>query len=642
MTTPNTPFYIPQAAQDALIQYFRQTVDASFNVANLRPRFEYIDKEYIRENKLMVEDANAVAANKAGNKRKIQDIVIPIIEPQIETAHAYLTSVFLTGLPMFGVVSKAINANEALQLEAIISNQSLNPTNPWTRQFSKFFRHGLKYNFSAVEVDWCTQKTISIVTDTKFDSTGAQGKPQEVVWQGNTVKCLDPYNTLFDPRVDIAEQHTKAEYTGYVEMRNRVALMQELAALPMRMNYTKAMESGSNQSEWVNRLYYVPQVFIENFNYSKMTGLMDWNAWAFGGNRGVNDIKIKFKNLYYKVTRYCRIVPADFGINVPGAREVQIWKFITVNDSYIVFAERQTNGHQFLPIIFGQPHEDGLNLQTKSLAQKMIPFQDLGSAHANAHLAARRRAVADRMLYDPSRISPGDINSDSPTAKIPCRPSMYGQPLEKAVYQIPFKWEESRGVMADVKEVFQFAELVSGQNKVQQGQFVKGNKTKSEFEDTMGKSSGRQQTQAILIEAQVMQPIKHIVKMNILQYQPPGKVYNYATKEQVDVKPQDLRTKALEFTVSDGIMPSDKILDSDTMSVLIQTVGSSEQLSEEWNVGGILAHLVKSKGVDIDQYRWTAEEKQQRQQRMLERLKAEGEAVNRGKAQGEVQNGTQV
>lgn len=640
MTTPNTPFYIPQTAQDALIQYFRQTVDASFNIVNLRPRFEYIDKEYIRENQLMVESTNAKAANMAGNKRKIQDIVIPIIEPQIETAHAYLTSVFLTGLPMFGVASNAANASEALQYESIISEQSLNPLNPWTRQFSKFFRHGLKYNFSALEVDWCIQKTWSIVTDTKFDPTGAKGKPQEIQWQGNTVKCLDPYNTLFDPRVDLTEQHIKGEYAGYVEMYNRVALMQKLAAMPMRMNYTKAMES-TNNNEWVNRLFYIPQVFIENFNYARFTGMMDWNQWAFGG-QGVRDIKVQYKSLYYVVTRYCRLVPYDFGLNVPNAKEVQIWKFITVNDRYIVYAERQTNAHGFLPIIFGQPNEDGLNMQSKSLAQKMIPFQDLGSAHANAHLAARRRAVGDRMIYDPSRISPNDINSDSPTAKIPCRPSMYGQPLEKAIYQIPFKWEETRGVMADVSEVFKFAELVSGQNKVQQGQFVKGNKTKSEFEDTMGKSSGRQQTQAILIEAQVMQPVKHIIKMNILQYQPPGKIYNRTTKAEVEINPKDLRAKAMEFTVSDGLMPSDKIIDGDTLGMLIQVLGTSEQMAEEYNVGGVVAHLVKSRGTDIDQYKWTDQEKLERHQRQLEVLKAQGEAVNKGKAKGEVQNGSQV
>lgn len=637
MATGNQPYFLPQGSQDALINYFRQTVEASFNIINLRQRFEYIDKEYVRENQMVVEAANAKAANRAGNKRKIDDVIIPVIEPQIETAHAFLSSVFLTGLPMFGVVANKDNASEALQMEAVISKQSLNPASPWTRQFSKFFRDGLKYNFSSVEVEWAVEKTWSLISDSAY---GTKGKPKEIVWEGNKIKRLDPYNTIFDPRVDLCEQHTKAEFSGYVELYNRVALMQKLAGLSFRMNYTKAMESGP-QNPLVERLYYVPQVFVENFNYARMTGLMDWNQWAFGG-QGVADIKIRFRNLYMVVTRYCRIVPKDFGLNVPNSAEVQIWKFITVNDNFIVFAERQTNAHNFTPIIFGQPNEDGLNLQTKSLAQKMIPFQDLASAHGNAHLAARRRAVADRMLFDPSRISPSDINSDSPSAKIPCRPSMYGQPLEKAVYQIPFRWDETRGVMADVREVAAFADLVSGQNRVQQGQFVKGNKTKSEFEDTMGKSSGRQQSQAILLEAQVFAPVKHIVKLNILQYQPPATIVGYQSKQPVEVKPAELRAKEILFQVSDGIMPSDKIMDSDTMSVLIQMVGSSEQLAEEYNIGDITAHLVKTKGIDIDQYKWTDAQKQQRQQMQLQRLQAEGKATNVGKAQGEQANGGQV
>lgn len=640
MAAPREPIYfLPQKSQDALIEYFKQTVAASFDIVNLRNRFEYIDLEYYRENQLHVESLQAKAANQAGNKRKIQDAVIPIIEPQVETAHSYLCSVFLTGMPMFGVVSDEENADEALQLETVIENQSINPSSPWTRQFSMFFRDGLKYNFSAVEVDWCVEKTWSVVTDTNFDTTGAKGKPQEINWQGNKVKRIDPYNTLFDLRVPISEQHISAEFVGYVEMYNRPSLMSKLMALPNRMNYTKAMEC-EPVNTMLERLYYIPRVFTENFTYTRMVGMMDWNSWAFGA-KGIGDMRIRFKNLYYLVTRYCRIVPADFGMTVPNAKQVQIWKFVTVNDQVLVFAERQTNAHNLLPIIFGQPIEDGLNLQTKSLAQKLIPMQDLGSAHANAHLAARRRAVSDRMLYDPSRVNEKDINSDSPTAKIPCRPNAYGQPLEKAVYPFPFKWEESRGVMADVREVFSYSELIAGQNKAQQGQFVKGNKTKSEFEDIMGKASGRQQTQAIHIEAQVMMPCKHIIKYNILQYQPAGEMYSSTTKQPVKINPQELRKKALIFKISDGLMPSDKILDADTMAVALQMAGQpGSPLSEEYNAGKIAVHLIKSKGVDLDQYKYTDEEKKQRQQMMLERIQAETNAKQQPQPMG-ARNGAQ-
>src|SRR5258706_6605961 len=361
---------------------------------------------------MQVESAQSRAANQGGDKRKIQDIVIPLVEPQCETALAYLTGVFLSGNPIFGVVSDAANINQAKQMEAILSENSIR--GGWARQFLMFFLDGLKYNFQAMEVDWCTEKIYTLETDAAFSTS--QGKPKEVVWSGNKLKRMDPYNTIFDPRAKVAEQHIKAEFVGYVELFNRVALSQFLQALPYRMNVTKAFESmpqglpsTANQS-----LYYIPEVFTENFSLAKMSGMMNWDSWATGGKSV--DVRIRFKNLYCLCVRYCRIIPADFDMQVPARNQVQIWKIITVNDAVVVYIERMTNVHNYLPIIFGQPMEDGLNFQTKSFAQKQIPLQDLASALANSKLAARRRLVADRGLYDPSRIREADINSEIPSA----------------------------------------------------------------------------------------------------------------------------------------------------------------------------------------------------------------------------------
>ena len=99
----------------------------------------------------------------------------------------------------------------------------------------------------------------------------------------------------------------------------------------------------------------------------------------------------------------------------------------------VIYAERQTNIHNFLPIIFGQPLEDGLGYQTKSFAQNLQSVQDMTSALWNGKIASARRALADRVLYDPSKIKPEDINSDNPAAKIPCKSAAYGGNLAQAV-----------------------------------------------------------------------------------------------------------------------------------------------------------------------------------------------------------------
>jgi hypothetical protein len=610
-------YAIPQKVQDSLIQFCKSTVEGSFANVDLRGRFEYIDREYIRENTMAVDQhAQSAGANRMGNKRKIQDIVIPIVEPQVETSLSYLTSVFLTGNPMFGVVADAERIDAAKQFEAVISENSIR--GGWTRELMMFFRDGLKYNFSAVAVEWETEKTYGIETDAKY---GAEGKPKEVVWQGNKIKRLDPYNTIFDLRVPITRQHLEAEFVGYVELKNRVALAEFLHRLPFRMNVTKAYESvPGNTTNNAATLYYIPEVFTENMSNHKLTGMMNWDAWASAGK--TLDIQQKFKNLYVVVTRYVRIIPSDFGMQVPARGSCQIWKLITVNDQVLVFAERMSNAHGMLPVLFGQPIEDGLNLQTKSFAQKQIPMQDIASSLANSKLAARRRLVADRGLFDPSRIREADINSDNPSAKIPVRPTAYGQDLSKAYYQIPFRDEQTGTLMQDVREVVNYSDLLSGQNRAQQGQFVKGNKTKEEYEDTMGKSSGRQQTMAINLEAQVFTPLKEILKYNILQFQPAGDVYSYEDKKVYNVNPVELRKTVMQFKVSDGMIPSDKIIDSKLYEVSMQVMGSAPAIGEDYKIGDMFAYLMKLKGADLTPFKYTAEEKKQRQDNQMKMMEA--------------------
>ena len=68
----------------------------------------------------------------------------------------------------------------------------------------------------------------------------------------------------------------------------------------------------------------------------------------------------------------------------------------------------------------------------------------------------------------------------------------------------------------------------------------------------MDKADARNVMKAAFLEAQVFFPVKEIIKLNILQYQPTGEVFNYETGELVKVDPLLLRKKALEFKVADG------------------------------------------------------------------------------------------
>ena len=242
--------------------------------------------------------------------------------------------------------------------------------------------------------------------------------------------------------------------------------------------------------------YYIPAINPDALIQKNPRATTDWMAWAGLAGKTNN---IQYKNMYEVTTLYARILPSDFNLRVPSANTPQIWKFIIVNHQVLIYAERQTNAHGLLPILFGQPYEDGLGYQTKSLANDVTPMQDISTALAASWLASRRRAISDRCLYDPSRVAAEHINSPNPSAKIPVKPAAYGKPLSEAVFPFPFRDDQAQIAMSEMQQIQQFAYQVTGQNQAKQGQFVKGNKTLHEYNDVMTHSNGNDEKIALLL-----------------------------------------------------------------------------------------------------------------------------------------------
>ena len=566
-----------------------------------------IDKLYMRELDRTMQDAKAKLANATGDPTKYQNIIVPLVLSSVEAAVTYQTSVFLTGVPLFGVSSTAANADAALQMESIIDEQSIR--GGWARELQLLFRDGFKYNFGAVEVDWTRKKIFSPETELEFSPN--QAKPVETYWEGNTLKRLDPYNIIFDARYKPTELSARGEFVGYTELISHVELRQYMYELSYKMNSKQAYESGpASVGSSFPYDFYIPQLNPTALLDQKTFASVDWLAWAGLAERKTN---ISFKNTYFRTTFYARIVPADFGIASPAAHVPQIWKFVIINNQVIIYAERQTNAHNLIPIMFIQPHEDGLGYQTKSLARNAEPFQSVASALVNSAIQARRRSISDRGLYDPTRVDAKQINNESASAKIPVKPAAYGKPLSEAYYPIPYRDEQSAQAMQDLQVMYRMNEHVTGQNQAQQGQFVKGNKTLFEYQDVMQNAAGRSQAISILLETQFFTPLKELLKLNVLQYQQTAEVFNREIEQVIPIDPITLRQATLAFKVSDGLVPASKQMNSEAFQSAVQTIAAVPQLAGAYNLGPMFSYLFKSQRADVAQFEKTQEELQYEQ-----------------------------
>lgn len=605
----STPIPLKAQSQAAFIEYYKSVQSLqNYTREEGRARLERIDRQYQREVDYTEDQKRAKQANTQGDPTRFQNMVVPIIMPQVEAAVTHQASVYLTGHPLFGVVSTPAFIDEAKQMEAVIEDNSIR--GGWTRELMLFFRDGFKHNLSYLEIDWADEVTYAIETNVQASTT--QGTPKEVIWSGNRVRRLDPYNTFVDTRVPLAEVYKRGEFAGYTQFMSRIELKSFIATLPDKItsNIRPAFESGTgvmaNASNSGAMNYYVPDINCSVADEATKQSGTNWMRWA-----SLEESKkdaIKYKDGYELTTLYCRVLPSEFELKVPKANTPQIYKLYIVNHEHIIYAELQTNAHGYLPILCGQPLEDGLNYQTKSLAENGEPFQQLATSYMTSIIHSRRRSVTDRVLFDPSRITAAHINSPNPSAKIPVRPAAYGKNIGESVYQFPYRDDQAATSMQQIQTVIGLANGLAGQNQAQQGQFVKGNKTLHEFESVMANANGRDQLASILYEAQVFVPLKHILKLNILQYQGGTTIFDRDAEVAVEIDPVALRKAVMEFKVSDGLTPTDKLINSDTFAVALQVLGSSPQIGAGYNIAQLFSYMMKTQGAKITAFEKSAEQ----------------------------------
>jgi hypothetical protein len=564
----------------------------------IRDRMIKIDRAYMREENLTSENEGAKIANARGDSTKIQDVAIPIIQSQVEAAITYQASVFLTGVPIFGVVSAPETMDIAMQMESKIDADSVRCG--YVQEILDVMRNGLKYKQGAAEVIWDTELEINTETDvTKPDST----KTKKVSWSGNKLKSLDMYNTFWDMRFCPSEVSARGEFAGYSEIITKIELQNFMSKDPHALDQMKkeAAEAPlqslvSSVSASDTQAYFIPQISTSQI-VTPRGGAFDWSVWL--GLDQVGNKKINYKDTYLKTTIYCRILPGSLELEVPAPNTPQIWRFVLINDSVIIAANPVNTHRDMLPILFYVPKKDGLRYQTKSFAEDSTEFQSSASALMAANLASRRRAISDRVLFDPSRVDKAAINSPNPSAKIPVKPAAYGKPLGEAVYAFPFRDDQQNTISQEISAIVNMSNALKGQNGATQGQFVKGNKTRQEFDSVMSNARGNDQVMSMLAESQFFTPLKEMLKFNILANDSADSVvYSRASEKFITLDKVAMRQAMLQFKVSDGLVPSDKLLNGDAFGSALQVVMSSA-LGGEYNVGKVFTYLMKTQGADL-------------------------------------------
>ena len=584
------------ATQESLVRYLINAAMFLNNNFNIRGQLLNRDRAYAREQDY-TEKQRLLQQDNRNGKQVAENITIPIVMPQVESGVAFLAETFLSGYPIFPTLSKPELSPAALQLETAVGDHCVRFG--WVPELMMAMRDGLKYNIFALEVEWVNKKIMSLSNDTSSVAGIDKSKIVETYLQGNKMRRLSMYNVIMDTRIaDPSKMHINGEFAGYTELLGRIELKQLIADLGAEstMNATVAFESGSGvfSSSLGNANFYVPEINPAALLHNNQSSGNDFNWLAWGGFE--NNQRIAYSGMYEVTRLYCRIIPSEHGIDCPAKNTPQIWKLIVVNRQVLIFAERQTNAHNFLGIIFGQPLEDGLGWQTKSFAENVTGLQNAASSLYNSGIESQRRKVYDRLLYDPSLVNKADIDNVSAVARIPVRQKGYGTDIRQAVYQVPYRDDGVAEIFAVSRDLTEMSNVVNGQNRVTQGQFQKGNKTRKEFDTVMGNSDARMQMMALCLEYRFFQPLKEIIKLNLLQYQPPANLFNRNVGETVQIDPSVIRQASVEFRMADGLMPVDKLMSVDSFQLVMQMSQGNPQFAAGYDVLGAFFYYLQLQG----------------------------------------------
>ena len=124
MAAPTTPMPVSPEAQATVVRYLENVLAMYFMNYNIREQLLQRDLAYYRTNDATTEQRKAANANAAGDSKKIQNVTVPIVMPQVESRLAYLQETFLSGHPIFGVVAPPDQMKAIKQMETLLEDNS--------------------------------------------------------------------------------------------------------------------------------------------------------------------------------------------------------------------------------------------------------------------------------------------------------------------------------------------------------------------------------------------------------------------------------------------------------------------------------------------------------------------------------------
>jgi len=415
-----------EASEDALVQYIIPRLQAAAAVRSARlPRMEDVDRTVSTWIKALDDDLTRLTLERRTGEPQARKSVLPLIFTHLDDLLSYYLQVFAPNRGMFYTMGDSAELEATDDLAKFMNSQALSAG--YYRQFAAAIWALLKYNtMGGLLMAWDVDKGYDYQ-----QYNGTLQKTEITNWQGNRCWALDPYNTLIDPTVDPVELHCKGEFGARImklspfEIRRRAAAGQ----------YFNVDDIGTPDEsfEYGETFWVAPP--CEYFATPPIGGATNWAAMITGmPNSQLDSMTREITEVLIWVN------PIDFNLvpNTPETRASrnsnELWRISLLNNECVIEASFMNNIHGHLPMYFGVIHDDASPMNQKSIAELIEPLQQQASFSMNVHVEGKRSNLYGTTFYDPQRIDYDKVKKGEIAARIPIKPSGYGQDIRTMVF----------------------------------------------------------------------------------------------------------------------------------------------------------------------------------------------------------------
>ena len=586
---PNPAISISREQHEKLRSHIQKRLTTGKRLMDtLVERYEEIDREVGGYIKLDEDDKKRDRDNKQGKGPFPTNFNLQLTDAQMDEAATYIATVLAPEEGMYGATARK-DQQPTAKAFTVLMNKHGNQFQHY-RHLCKGINDSLKYNLGGWIPEWTEIRGNRVVNDT----TGASPnniETNQVIADGNTLTPIDPYNTMWDPSVHPLEVPTKAEFFATIDTWNSLKLLRA-AENEQIFGAERFISRDSNMNP--NFTYYKPKPDIRSEHDSKE------HANDFHHILSMGDHKDVAEN-WEIVTYYGWINPSWWGIGPDDS--FQIWRITLIGDSYIIDMEHLNNAHAMLPLFITMPKEDGMDLQTRSYAEKLSPLQKFASHELNVHQRIARKALYRTTYYDKMAIPDFDDRALEGGA-IPVAITGADKDVRKSVFVVD-DLPMSRDTMKNIEDIGGLMDKLLPANMLQQ---VAGLERATQYQAAATVQSGNRRNLKLakIINDQAWGPMKNAQMYNIFQFQGSLDTVDPDTQEDITINPNEFRDAGIEFTISDGLKGIDKLILIEGLKEVINMMLQSPTMSQEVDMLGIIDYWLSLVGdrTDLKQFKF--------------------------------------